>query len=44
MILTYKYYGTYSFQTIRACLGANGMEGIEGPRIPHYLKLNCGGF
>jgi hypothetical protein len=30
--------------TLRACLGASEMKGIEGARIPHYLKLNSGVF
>ena len=29
---------------LRTCLGASRMKGIEGARIPHYLKFNSGGF
>jgi hypothetical protein len=31
-------------QPLMACLGASGMKGIKGARIPHYLKLNSRGF
>jgi hypothetical protein len=33
-----------SRESVRACLGVSGMKGIEGARIPHYLKLNSGVF
>jgi hypothetical protein len=34
----------YAFVSLRACLEARVMEGIEGARIPYYSILNSEGF
>jgi hypothetical protein len=42
--LNYFYWGYIKPESLRACLGASEMKGIEGAIISHYLKLNSGGF